>query len=278
MEIVRTVAELRSWTSEQRKNGFSIGLVPTMGSVHSGHLSLVNIAYNYVDIVIASVFVNPLQFSPQEDFDQYPRDEIMDAKLFEAAGVKLLYIPNKDEVYCKGHSTTIHIGPLNDDLEGQFRPHFFVGVATVVTKLLIQVNPDAAIFGEKDFQQLCIIKKLVKDLDICIQIIGGKTVRESDGLAISSRNQYLSDQERILARELYAGMQSLNKHFQSLEEIDGACDDLKGSLLKAGFSAVDYLVIRHAESLERLVSPAKPMRILGAAWLGKTRLIDNLCF
>ena len=160
MKVVRTIGELRNWVSVERKQGLRVGLVPTMGSVHEGHLSLVDVARDHVDSVVATIFVNPLQFSPKEDFSRYPRDEQADRKLFEMAGVKLLFAPNHEEIFLRNHSTTVHVGKLGEILEGEVRPHFFVGVATIVTKLLIQVFPDVAIFGEKDYQQLCVVKKL----------------------------------------------------------------------------------------------------------------------
>ena len=202
MEIVRTIGDLRTRIAQWRAEGLTVGLVPTMGGLHAGHLSLVTLAGERADRVVATLFVNPTQFAPTEDFDSYPRNEDADASLFEGAGAHLMFAPTPDVMYPKGHMTKVRVDGLGDVLEGEFRPHFFEGVATVVAKLLLQSLPDVAVFGEKDYQQLCVIRAMARDLDIPATILGGETVREADGLAMSSRNTYLSEAERAIAPKL----------------------------------------------------------------------------
>jgi len=275
MEIVRSVAELRERVGGWRLTGNRISLVPTMGALHDGHMSLVRGAADQSDRRIVSIFVNPTQFAPSEDFDTYPRDESRDLAMLEQAEVDLVYAPDVTQMYRDGHSTKVEVQGLSQILEGQFRPHFFIGVATVVAKLLIQVSPDIAIFGEKDYQQLCVIRAMARDLDLPVQILGGETVRESDGLAMSSRNTYLSNTERTLAPRLHHEITGVARRVAGGEPIEIACSDATHHLDEAGFSSVDYVTVRDAETLD-IPSQGRPMRVLAAAWLGKTRLIDNV--
>lgn len=274
MDIVRSIADLRARVAMWRSAGRRIGLVPTMGGLHDGHLSLVSAAAAQSDEVVATLFVNPTQFSPSEDFESYPRDEAADAARFEAAGTALLFAPPAHEIYPPGHSTQVLVGELGRVLEGEFRPHFFAGVATVVTKLLLQALPDVAVFGEKDYQQLCVIRKLVRDLDIPVEIIGAPTVREADGLAMSSRNRYLDADGRRIAPALYA---TITKVAEAAARGDAAAaSPAAGELIEAGFSKVDYVAVRDAATLAPVGSGGGPARVLAAAWIGRTRLIDNI--
>ena len=277
METARTIEDLRRRIAAWRADGLTVGLVPTMGGLHAGHLSLVSLAGARADRVVATLFVNPTQFAPSEDFDSYPRNEDADAALFESAGASLMFAPTPDVMYPKGHMTKVRVAGLGDVLEGAFRPHFFEGVATVVAKLLLQSLPDVAVFGEKDYQQLCVIRAMARDLDIPVEIVGGETVREADGLAMSSRNAYLSQAERAIAPKLNEVLRFVADVAQDATgDIDAATASAGEELLAAGFASVDYIAVRDAETLQPLTDPARPARVLGAAWLGKTRLIDNL--
>jgi pantoate--beta-alanine ligase len=274
--IARTFEELRSTVAKWRKSGETVSLVPTMGSIHGGHLSLVTTGKQHASRAVASIFVNPTQFGPKEDFKRYPRDEKGDVDKLTAAGVDLVYAPSVEEMYPKGSSTSVKVLNLSDDLCGGARPQHFEGVATIVTKLLMQAAPDIAVFGEKDYQQLIVIKSLIRDLFIPVEIIGSPIVREEDGLAMSSRNVYLSPSERKTATVLH---QVLSKIASDLAEGRG-CDDASGSgrfkLEAAGFR-VNYVAIRDAETLDPLAGPVRgPARVLAAAYLGATRLIDNI--
>lgn len=277
LPIVREVADLRHVIREWRGAGLRVALVPTMGALHEGHLSLVRLGKQKCDRIIASLFVNPRQFAPNEDFDRYPRDETGDAALLASAGCNLLFAPNREVMYPTGFSTNISVGALATMLEGAFRPHFFDGVATVVAKLLIQALPDTALFGEKDYQQLLVIKQMARDLDIPTEIIGCPTIREADGLAMSSRNAYLSPDERRIAARLNYVLHDAIKSVQAGSTIAVAEAEATRHLLAAGFKSVDYVAIRDATTLERLGDPEQQnARILAAAWLGGTRLIDNM--
>jgi pantoate--beta-alanine ligase len=248
-----------------------------MGALHEGHLSLVRAAKARCDRVVASLFVNPRQFAPHEDFERYPRDEAGDARQLAAAGCDLLYAPGRPAMYPDGFATSVIVSSVSTPLEGEFRPHFFGGVATVVTKLLLQCLPDAAFFGEKDYQQLLVIRRLSRDLDIPVEIVGCSTVREPDGLAMSSRNSYLSAGERRIAVQLSTAMRDAIKAVRGGQPIDVAESEAKQRLSAAGFSSIDYIAIRDAETLAPVSNVAtRPARILAAAWLGKTRLIDNM--
>ncbi|MGX6647927.1 pantoate--beta-alanine ligase [Maricaulaceae bacterium MS644] len=259
-----------------RKAGLSVGFVPTMGALHAGHIALVTQALSFSDRVVASVFVNPAQFAPGEDFSAYPRTLESDAQKLAAAGCHLVYAPTGAAMYPGGFSTMVSLKGPAEDLESVARPHFFSGVATVVTKLLNQVRPDAAVFGEKDYQQLLVIRRLVADLDLGVRIVAGETVREPDGLALSSRNAYLSGDERRRAAKLNV---ILNEFADSLRG-GAAVDAAQAAALRdaeAAFDSVDYIEARNAETLAALPdgSLSGPARVLAAVRVGKTRLIDN---
>jgi pantoate--beta-alanine ligase len=278
METVETIAALRARVRAWQ--GQRVALVPTMGNLHAGHLSLLAAAQAHADHSICSVFVNPLQFGPQEDFARYPRTLERDAGALAAAGCELLFVPSVAEIYPDGESATrVQVRGLTETLEGQFRAGHFDGVATVVAKLLIIASPDVAIFGEKDFQQLLIVRRLVTDLALPVQILGAPIVRDADGLALSSRNQYLSVTERSLAPQLYRTLSELavrlrgtasNQTLRAALEQQGT-----QALTRAGFR-VDYVAIRDATNLSDAASAGAPLVVLGAAWLGATRLIDNV--
>jgi pantoate--beta-alanine ligase len=276
LPIVRDVAALRAHVAAWRKAPLRVGLVPTMGALHEGHLSLVRIAKEKCDRVVASLFVNPRQFAPHEDFERYPRDEAGDAALLAAAGCDLMFAPERGAMYPPGFATNVIVSEVSTPLEGEFRPHFFGGVATVVTKLLLQALPDAAFFGEKDYQQLQVIKRMARDLDIPVEIAGCPTVRERDGLAMSSRNAYLSADERRIAGRLNHILRDAITSVRRGDAIAAAEAEAARHLTAAGFSGVDYIAIRDAETLAPIADLAKPARILAAVWLGKTRLIDNM--
>jgi pantoate--beta-alanine ligase len=279
LPIARTVADLRWQVFAWRAEGLRVGLVPTMGALHDGHISLVRRALFDADRVVASIFVNPAQFAPTEDFDAYPRGEEHDAALLAQAGCHLLYAPAADEIYPPGFSTQVTVSGVSAPLEGASRPTFFAGVATVVAKLLIQASPDIAVFGEKDYQQLQVIKRLVRDLDLPTRIIGAPTMRADDGLALSSRNAYLTPQQRTIAPTMSAALARLVKAVAEGAAVKTSEDIAAAALIAAGFDKIDYVEVRHAEDLSRLgpgpVAGA-PARALAAAWLGKTRLIDNM--
>ena len=276
MDIVRTVAELRSHVSAWRKDGLSISLIPTMGSLHAGHLSLMKVGREKSDKVIASIFVNPLQFAPNEDFETYPREENFDILKLVEEGVDLLFAPKVNEMYREKSKTTINVGGLTDCLCALSRPGFFDGVATVVTKLLLQALPDIAIFGEKDYQQLLVIKRFTTDLDIPVEIIGAPTIRENDGLALSSRNIYLDTKSRSIAPSMYS---ILNQHASNISngsDIKKSLEIARKNLRDSGFGKIDYLDLRNSQTLEACGDLKQPSRLFAAAWLGSTRLIDNL--
>ena len=272
----RTVKDLRAQVAEWRKAGETIALVPTMGALHAGHLSLIGIAKGHAGRVIASIFVNPSQFGPREDFKRYPRDEEGDMKKLAEAGVDLVFIPSTDEMYPAGFATKVSLPNLTEDLCGAARPNHFEGVATVVTKLLLQCGPDVAVFGEKDFQQLLVIKRLVRDLNIPVEIIGAPIVREEDGLALSSRNAYLSADERKRAPILHQVLAETAASLANGEGCDAATSAGRFKLEGRGFR-VDYVAVRDPETLAPLFGPIRgPARVMGAAFLGATRLIDNV--
>jgi pantoate--beta-alanine ligase len=256
----------------------SVGLVPTMGALHEGHFSLVRRSVTTLDRTIVTLFVNPRQFGPNEDFGTYPRTEAADATALERQGAHVLFAPMVEEMYPAGAVTSVAVPGIGDILEGSFRPGFFTGVATVVTKLLIQSLPDVAFFGEKDYQQLCVITRLAADLDIPVQIQGCPIVREADGLALSSRNVYLSTAERTIAPALNRALNDVALKVRSggVETIADAEAQAAETLLRAGFRQVDYVTVRDAAGLAPVGDVTKPARILAAAWLGRTRLIDNI--
>jgi pantoate--beta-alanine ligase len=273
--IARSVSDLRQSLAPWRKAGERIALVPTMGALHDGHLSLVALAKSNADRVVASIFVNPTQFGPSEDFNRYPRDEAGDLDKLKKAGTNLVFAPETAEMYPHGFSTTVGVSDLTEDLCGASRPNHFDGVATVVTKLLLQCAPDVAIFGEKDYQQLLVIKRLVRDLDIPVEILGGPIVREKDGLALSSRNAYLSPAERTAAPLLYQTIVAVANDLRQGRGADDAAEAGRFKLEAAGFR-VEYVAVRDPETLKPLSGPVKRARVLAAVRLGSTRLIDNL--
>jgi pantoate--beta-alanine ligase len=277
-KIVRTVADLRAQVRDWKAAGERVALIPTMGALHQGHLSLIQLGQTVAQRTVASVFVNPKQFAPHEDFDSYPRGEARDAELLASVGCDLMFAPNVTEMYASGFSTTVNLTGVSEPLEGAARPLFFGGVATVVTKLLNQSQADIAIFGEKDYQQLQVIKRVVQDLDIPVEILGAPTARAEDGLALSSRNAYLSPEERLAAVALPTAMNAAAKAIAAGGRIDEAEAAGQAALAAAGFRQVDYFEVREAGDLSRLgpgpIGDAAG-RILIAAWLGKTRLIDN---
>lgn len=276
LDTVRTIADLRARVQGWRGAGQRIGLVPTMGALHAGHVSLVKNSVARCDRTVVTLFVNPTQFGPKEDFSVYPRDEARDAALVAAEGADLLFAPGVDEVYPGGHSTKVHVGGLGDVLEGEYRPGFFTGVATVVTKLLLQALPDEAFFGEKDYQQLQVIKKLIRDLDVPVTATGVATVRESDGLALSSRNAYLTPAERATAPVLHGTLAQVAEQVGRGEDPRAQETWAKEQLERAGFWQVDYVTVRDAVTLDEAPDASQPARVLAAAWLGKARLIDNV--
>lgn len=276
LPVVRDVATLRNDIGAWRKAGLRVGLVPTMGALHEGHLSLVRTAKEKCERVVTTLFVNPRQFAPHEDFERYPRDEAGDAAMLAGAGCDLLYAPDRAVMYPEGFATNVIVSDVSTPLEGEFRPHFFGGVATVVTKLLLQALPDAAFFGEKDYQQLQVIKRMTRDLDIPVAIEGCATIREHDGLAMSSRNAYLSADERRIAARLNHIMHDAIKAARAGAPIAAVEAEASRHLIAAGFSSIDYIAVRDAETLAPISDLARPARILAAAWLGKTRLIDNM--
>lgn len=276
-QIVTTVAELRHRIAALRQDDSRIGLVPTMGALHAGHLSLASKIQKQVDIVVVSIFVNPAQFAPGEDFDRYPRALLADAEKLGTSGeTDLIFAPSAGEIYPPGFATRIEVGGPAKGLESDFRPQFFAGVATVVAKLLIAVEPDVAIFGEKDYQQLLVIRRLVADLGLNVRIVGAPIVRERDGLAMSSRNAYLDEDRRRIAGQLNVVLQGLIAELRDGATLAAVEDSGRRALLAAGFDSVDYLTVRDAETLASLTALDRPARILAAATVGTTRLIDNM--
>ncbi|MFM8374647.1 MAG: pantoate--beta-alanine ligase [Phenylobacterium sp.] len=280
LPVVRTVADLRRTLAGWRREGLTVGFVPTMGALHEGHMSLVSLALSRSDRVVASIFVNPTQFGPNEDLAAYPRDEAGDAARLAAAGCHLLFAPSVAEMYPPGAATVVTVSGVSEPLDGQARPGHFAGVATVVAKLLNQVRPDVAVFGEKDYQQLQVIRRMAADLDLGVEILGAPTARAEDGLALSSRNAYLTEDERRRAPELAAALSeavlALRAGGAVAETESRAVDRLEA----AGFGPVDYVEVRDAADLSRLgpgpVPAGRPARILAAARLGRARLIDNM--
>jgi pantoate--beta-alanine ligase len=276
MKIIRTTQELRQTIGQHKKNGKTIGFAPTMGALHEGHMSLFDIARKNADVVIASIFVNPAQFAPHEDFDSYPRREAEDLAKLEQQGVDIAYLPQKNDLYPQGFDLKISVGEIGQELEGVTRPHFFDGVALVVTKLFMLVQPDVAVFGEKDFQQLHVIRKLAAGLDIPVKILGAPVIREQSGLAMSSRNLYLKADELAIAAGLYRTMQEIKAKITGGQKPDEALAWGEQQLLELGFDKVDYLALRDAQTLATSNSHTTNRRLLAAAYLGKIRLIDNI--
>jgi len=274
--VVREVAALRNAVRGWRAAGARVGLVPTMGALHAGHLALVAAARAQCERVVASLFVNPKQFGPSEDFAAYPRDEAADLSKFRDGGVDLVFAPPVKEMYPAGFATSVHIAGITEELEGGHRAGHFDGVATVVAKLLLQALPDAAYFGEKDYQQLTVVRRLARDLDIPVRIEGVPTVREPDGLALSSRNVYLSAEERRVAPQLHRVLQDTGAGIvENRDAVASALERGRAGLRAAGF-VPDYLELRDAADLSPMIRLDRPARLLAAARLGRTRLIDNI--
>jgi pantoate--beta-alanine ligase len=278
MQIVSTIADLRAALQVWRSRGERIGFVPTMGNLHAGHISLLSAARFRADRIVASVFVNPLQFGPSEDFDSYPRTPDEDASLLQGAQCDLLFLPTVLQMYPQGNAqvTRVLVRGLSETLCGAVRPGHFEGVATVVAKLFGIVQPDVAVFGEKDFQQFTIIRRMTQDLSIPVEVIGAATVRAADGLALSSRNRYLSASERSVAPAVYAALRAAVQRIDTGDE-DYAAIEAQGlqALASAGMRP-DYFAVRDAHSLEAPVDSARDLVVLAAARLGRARLIDNL--
>jgi pantoate--beta-alanine ligase len=274
--LLRDVATLRAAIAAWRHAGETIGLVPTMGALHEGHLSLVKRARADCRRCVVTIFVNPKQFGPREDFQRYPRDLAADLRLVSSAGADAVFAPGVEEMYPAGFATTVSVAGLTDGLCGPHRPGHFAGVATVVSKLLLQALPDAAYFGEKDYQQLQVIKRFARDLDIPVRIEGVPTVREVDGLALSSRNAYLTPEQRRAAPMLYRVLTEMAAKLARGADAAPLLADGLEQLRAAGFDPIDYLSLVDAESLQPIECASKPARLAVAAYLGKTRLIDNI--
>ena len=276
LDIVRSVADLRARVKYWRDQGLTVAMVPTMGALHQGHLTLVRAALEQADRVVASVFVNPTQFGPNEDLSRYPRQEAKDAELLDGAGCHLLFAPKVEEMYPDGFATTVSVRGVSAPLEGEFRPGHFDGVATVVSKLLMQCLPDLALFGEKDWQQLAVIRRMARDLNLPVQIQGVPTVREEDGLALSSRNAYLSAGDRAVAPALHRALLAVADGLKAGKTAEELCHRASADVLAAGFASVDYIDVRDAETMAKAARLDRPVRVLAAARLGATRLIDNI--
>jgi pantoate--beta-alanine ligase len=274
--VSSTVADLRARVGEWRREGRRVALIPTMGALHEGHISLVRLARETCDRVVTSIFVNPTQFAPTEDFSTYPRTFDDDVAQLARADCNLVWAPGVREMYPDGFATRVVPAGAAEGLETDFRPHFFGGVATVCAKLFLQVAPDIAIFGEKDFQQLAVIRQMVRDLDLPLAIVGAPTMREADGLAMSSRNRYLSADERRIAPLVHQVIENVAAQVRAGAPVDAACAGAAAKLTAGGFRSVDYVAVRDAATLAPY-DPAKGAgRVLVATWLGKTRLIDNV--
>ena len=276
MQSIREARQLTAALIALRAGGKSLALVPTMGALHAGHMALVEEARRWADRVAATIFVNPLQFGANEDLDRYPRQEAKDAQMLVESGCDLLWIPDAEDIYPPGFATTVSVKGLSERWEGEVRPGHFDGVATVVAKLLCAIRPDIALFGEKDFQQLAVIRKMTDDLQLGVEVLGVGTVRDKDGLALSSRNAYLSPDERAKAVELPRTLDVTAKRILSGTPVPEALAGAEARLKGAGFSRVDYVALVNALTLEPLDRAVGPMRLIAAAVIGTTRLIDNI--
>jgi pantoate--beta-alanine ligase len=276
VQIIRAGDGLKPALAALRGGGATLALVPTMGALHAGHLALLARARTLADRVAATIFVNPLQFNNQNDLARYPRQEEADLEKLEAAGCDLVWLPTPECLYPAGFATTVSVADVSGRWEGEHRPGHFDGVATVVAKLFLAVRPDVAVFGEKDWQQLAVIRRMTADLGLDIAIEGHPTVREEGGLAMSSRNALLGAEERARAVALPEALFAAGRRIQTGETVAQSLDEARRKLLSAGFSDVDYLALVDADSLEPLESPGKNMRLIAAASLGSVRLIDNI--
>lgn len=276
MQIIRRLSDLPAALLPWREAGESIAFVPTMGALHAGHLALIDAAKAEADRVVASIFVNPLQFGPNEDLDRYPRQEAADAELLQQRGCDLLWMPTADQLYPPGFATTVTVSGVSERWDGAARPGHFAGVATVVAKLFTAVRPHLAFFGEKDFQQLAVIRRMEADLRLGVEVRAVATVRDADGLALSSRNAYLSADERSRALALPQALEQAGEAILGGEPVHAALDNACRKLSDAGFGRIDYFALVDAATLEPLDAPAGEMRLIAAAMMGKTRLIDNI--
>lgn len=265
IEQIKTIKKLRAWREELRRAGKTMSYVPTMGALHDGHLQLVKKGFEVSDVCLPYIFINPKQFAANEDLGKYPKTLDADLEKLESVGVSHVYVPQADEIYPPGFQTMVSISDISQPLEGEFRPHFFQGMCTVVCKMLLQAMPDIALFGEKDYQQLQVIKRMALDLDMPIEIVGVPTVRDDNGLALSSRNIYLSKEEYKIAAQLNVILKDM-----AHKKLDEAQAHEK--ILAAGFDKIDYCAARNGENFEK----ENANRVLAAVWLGKTRLIDNM--
>ena len=275
MQTIRDLDLLRRGIADFRGQGSAIALVPTMGALHAGHIALIEAARRPGTRVVASIFVNPKQFGPNEDLSRYPRKELADARMLKEAGCDLLWMPPVDVMYPEGFATNVSVAGVSEGLDGAARPGHFDGVATVVAKLFNQVAPDTAYFGEKDFQQLAVIRRLVRDLDFAIDIAGVPIQRDDDGLALSSRNVYLDDDERSRAVALPRALGVAARGIGKGDDVDAVLATARESLAAAGFD-VDYVTLVDSETLAEQPDPSRPRRLLAAARMGATRLIDNI--
>ncbi|TPJ74528.1 pantoate--beta-alanine ligase [Mesorhizobium sp. B2-6-2] len=273
--VADSVAALRTQVRDWRQAGLKVAMVPTMGALHDGHISLVRIALERADRCVVSIFVNPAQFAPTEDLDKYPRQLAHDLDRLRDAGAHLAFTPGVNEIYPAGFATKISVGGPSRGLETDFRPSFFDGVATVVAKLFLQAAPDRAVFGEKDYQQLCVVRQLCRDLDLPVEIVGAPTVRDAHGLAMSSRNAYLGEAELDIARKLNVILRRTAAALAAGTDEASATDAAAKALVSAGFRKVDYVAARASITLEPW-QRNRDGRLLAAAWLGTTRLIDNV--
>lgn len=275
-QVIRASAQLRDKVAGWKRSGILVGVVPTMGALHEGHLSLIEEARRHSDRVIVTIFVNPMQFNNPEDLTKYPRNEARDLALLEAAGVDVLFAPGVEEVYPQGFATQVRVAGVSEPLEGAFRPGHFEGVATVVAKLFGMTQAGRAFFGEKDWQQLQVVKRMATDLNIPVRVIGCPTIREADGLAMSSRNVRLSAEERQIAPALWRAMQAAAEAIRGGADPAAVLAEARVRILSAGYREIEYLEIRSAEGLRPVVDLAEPVRMLAAAWLGDVRMIDNI--
>jgi len=276
VQIIRDPDALSEALAALREGGKTIAFVPTMGALHEGHMALVAEGRRRADHVVASIFVNPTQFGPNEDLATYPRREAADAAMLEKEDTAILWAPDAATMYPDGLEATVHVTGISEQLDGAARPGHFDGVATVVSRLFEQVRPDVALFGEKDYQQLAIIRQLVRDGNLPIEIVGVPTQRDEDGLALSSRNAYLSEEERLAARILPRALGEAAQAIEAGAPIDEALERARARLAEAGFDPIDYVELRDAETLAPLTALDRPARLLAAARIGRTRLIDNL--
>lgn len=276
LKIARTVAELRQMVQSAKSRGNRVGLVPTMGALHHGHLSLVEHISTQAETIVVSIFVNPSQFGEGEDFNAYPRNESDDLQKLENTKATIAFLPTVEEMYPDGDSTIVQVAGLTTLFEGEARPGHFAGVATVVSKLLLQCLPDVAIFGEKDYQQLAVIRRFVRDLSMPVEILGAPIIREQDGLAASSRNVYLSADDRTVAGKLNVVLRNLVQRVEAKNPITDEEESAKAALLEAGFTAVDYVAVVCAATMEPMETLNREARVIAVARIGKVRLLDNM--